>query len=180
MQILVALLLSLSLTQYLSDLEIEALSFDAEEFRKAFNDAQDQPRMVIVVSPTCGHCLQLVSDVQEVLNRQPKSRLRVFVLWEPYMRGDTKTSAQRAASFLADARAAHYWDLWRYGARVFSAQLGIPALEAWDMLTFYKPMLIWKESPPPPTFWMQNRGLQVGTPYSRGALEKELAPWLQP
>ncbi len=173
----VLLLLNLSANQYLSDLEVTPLSFDAEVFREAFNQAADRPRLVVVVSPTCGHCLQLASDVQDVLSRQPQSRLKVFVLWEPYMSGDTRASAQRAASFLADSRVVHYWDLWRYGARVYSAQLGIPAMEAWDMLVFYKPHLVWKESPPEPTFWMQNRGLQIGTPYAKDAFEKEILQW---
>lgn len=179
MHLIPTLLLAFSMTQFVTDIPVTQLPFDAAAFRDAFNRAEDRPRLVIVVSPTCGHCLQMVSDVQDILNRNPSSRIKVFVLWEPYMRGDTNATAQRAAGFLADSRGAHYWDLWRFGARVYSEQLGIPLLEAWDMLAFYKPQLVWKDTPPTPTFWMQNRGLQVGTPYTREGLEKQLAEWIK-
>ena len=58
--------------------------------------------------------------------------------------------------------------------------MGIPTLEAWDMFAFYKPGLLWKDNLPEPTFWLQNRGLEKGTPYSKALLEQEMKPWLNP
>lgn len=47
------------------------------------------------------------------------------------------------------------------------------------MFTFYKPHLTWGGSMPDPTFWMQNRGLKFGQPYSKDALEAQMKDWLQ-
>lgn len=118
-----------------------------------------------------------MSEVQDILNRYPQARIQVFVLWAPFMQQDSRATAQRAAAFLADSRARHFWDLWRFGTRTYAQQLPIPAQDAWDMLTFYQPRLSWREEIPPPTFWMQNRFLKVGTPYSKQALEEELRKW---
>ncbi|UCF36996.1 MAG: hypothetical protein JSU96_19705 [Acidobacteriota bacterium] len=88
-------------------------------------------------------------------------------------------TAQRASAYLRDPRVRHFWDLWKFGSRTFSKQLGIPELDAWDMFTFYKPHLTWGGSMPDPTFWMQNRGLKFGQPYSKDALEAQMKDWLQ-
>ncbi len=118
-----------------------------------------------------------MSEVQEILSRYPQARIRVFVLWAPYLQQDSRQTAQRAAAYIGDSRVRHFWDLWRFGSRVYAEQLPVPLQEAWDMLAFYKPHLVWREGPPPPTFWMQNRGLSAGTPYTKQALEEELRRW---
>ena len=78
---------------------------------------------------------------------------------------------------MTDPRFEHYWDVWRFGSRVYTDQLGLPELDAWDMFTFYKPHLVWNESAPQPTFWMQNRNLSIGRPYKKEDLEAELRNW---
>ena len=53
MHLLLALLAALWLpAQYIADLDLTTLSFDAEAFREAFNSASDRPRLVTVMSPT--------------------------------------------------------------------------------------------------------------------------------
>lgn len=80
---------------------------------------------------------------------------------------------------MPDARVEHFWDLWKFGTRVYSQQLHLPENDAWDMFAFYSPDVIWRDSIPVPTFWMQNRALKVGDPYSKESLEQRLKPWLQ-
>jgi hypothetical protein len=104
----------------------------------------------------------------------------VFLLWAPYLQQDSQATGQRASVYLPDRRVVHFWDLWRFGSRVYADQMGIPPLEAWDMFVFYKPGLLWKDSLPEPTYWLQNRGLKKGTPYNKALLEQELKPWLNP
>ncbi len=48
----VSMVLILFSLQYLRDLEVTPLSFDASGFRQAFNQSQDQCRLVLVMSPT--------------------------------------------------------------------------------------------------------------------------------
>jgi hypothetical protein len=47
-----SVVLALFSVQYLRDLEVTPLSFDAVLFREAFNQTQDRPRLVLVMSPT--------------------------------------------------------------------------------------------------------------------------------
>lgn len=178
MKWLMTLLLGLTSAQYLADLEMVTLSFKAEAFRESFNAAQDRPRLVGVFSPRCGHCLQAVSEVADILKRHPQSRIQVYILWSPFMHVDNKAAAQAATQYIPDSRVKHFWDLWRFASRLYTEQLGLPPEHAWDMWTFYKPQLAWTgETPPPPTFWMQNRALDIGEPYSKEALEKKLEAW---
>lgn len=104
----------------------------------------------------------------------------MYLLWAPYLHSDSQATAQRASVYSPDRRVTHFWDLWRYGSRLYSEEFGIPTLEAWDMFVFYKPGLDWKTNPPKPTFWLQNRGLKKGAAYSKALLEEELKPWLNP
>lgn len=52
MKLLISVYLSLFGAQYLSDLPITPLSFDAREFKQSFNSAADRTRLVVVFSPT--------------------------------------------------------------------------------------------------------------------------------
>jgi thiol-disulfide isomerase/thioredoxin len=161
------------------NVEVTTLSFDARDFRESFNAAADQPRVVGVFSPTCGHCLQACSELQEILKERPEARLKVFLLWAPFMKRDTLPLAQRATGYLPDRRVYHFWDLWKYAAKVYQEQLKIPKGNAWDMFVFYKPHLLWQDSLPEPTFWLQNRGLDVGTPYSQENLKAGIEEWIE-
>lgn len=116
--------------------------------------------------------------MEEILSRHPDARIRVLVLWAPYLQHDSSLTAQRAAAYLSDRRATDFWDLWRFGSRVYSEEFKIPALDAWDMFVFYKPGITWQTEAPTPTFWLQNRHLEQGIPYSKETLEEKLSPWL--
>jgi len=172
-------LLSLLPLQQIADLELAQIPFDGAAFRDAFNNASDQSRLVLVISPTCPNCLQKAADVEDILRRHPEARIRVFVLWAPYMRTDNVSQAQRASQYLTDRRARHFWDLWRFGTRAYSEQFSVPPPYAWNLMTFYKPHLVWRDSPPPPTFWLHALA-DYGPVYTKGALELELRPWVEP
>jgi hypothetical protein len=69
--------------------------------------------------------------------------------------------------------------MWKYGSRNLSPSLRIPVEQAWDMVVFYEPGAIWDEKAPKHSFWMQNRNLKNGTPYSRKGLERKLKKWME-
>lgn len=98
----------------------------------------------------------------------------MLVLWAPYLRTDNQSAAQRATTYLGDSRATHFWDLWRYGSRVYAEQFQYPVTEAWDLYSLYEQGAVWEGKPPPPTNWLQNRQLDHGTPYAPEKLEAEL------
>ena len=178
MKLLLSILLALVPAQYIANLQVTPLAFDAKDLKDAFNIESDKPRIVGIFSPTCGHCLQACSDLQEILSRYPEARVQVFILWAPFLAQDRLNLAQRASAYISDRRVRHFWDLWRFGSRTYSKQLNLPVTDAWDMFALYKPHLVWRDSIPAPTIWMQNRNLKVGTPYEKEGLENELKKWL--
>ncbi len=101
------------------------------------------------------------------------------MLWSPFMRGDTQSTAHRASVYLSDKRVNHFWDLWKFGSRTYAKQLKIPENQAWDIFVFYKPYITWGDSPPEPTFFMQARNLDVGEHYTQDDLEARLRTWLE-
>jgi hypothetical protein len=110
----------------------------------------------------------------------PDARLRVFVVWAPLLQYDSRTRASEASGYLPDSRARHFWDLWNFSTRLYTSQLRFPPEEmAWDVFVLYKPHLVWREAPPEPTAWMQNRGLDHGPPYSKERLAEEFGKWIQ-
>ena len=175
MAILLSLILFATLTQSAPQRPVTPLSFQVKEFKESFNSQQQRPRLVGVFSPTCAHCLQTCSELQEILDRNPDLDLAVFILWGPYMfNRDNQRLAQRATPYLPDTRVQHFWDVWRFAGRTYSDQLEIPEEHAWDMFVFYGPNLKWEEKAPEPTFWMQNRNLEKGDPYDQEALEEKI------
>ncbi len=101
--------------------------------------------------------------------------MKVFALWSPILQRDNQTTAKEASAFLADPRVEHFWDLWGFGLKTYTAQLKYPREEyAWDIFVLYEPKLTWEGQPPDPTLWMQNRNAPLGTKYSQQLLEKEL------
>ncbi len=112
--------------------------------------------------------------MEEVLDKLPNKKLQIFVLWTPLLANDSQLAAQRAAALMPDSRVHHYWDLWSYANKHYAKEFDVPVSEAWDLLAVYKPYLSWSGSLPEPTFWMQRRGLKVGTPFDKDQLEAEL------
>lgn len=52
MLISLSIALSLLAGQFLADLELTPLTFDAKEFKASFNQTKDRIRLVLVFSPT--------------------------------------------------------------------------------------------------------------------------------
>lgn len=163
-----------------SGLQITPLTVQGEPFPSVFNEAEDSARIVGIFSPTCGHCLQACSDFQQILERYPEASIQAYILWAPYSDLDNVGQAKRAAEgYLPDSRVRHFWDIWKFGSRSYSEILRIVPGDAWGVFLFYKLGERWEGKAPKPTFWMQNRSLRVGTPFSEKGFESKLKKWLE-
>ena len=155
------------------------ISFDGKELISAFNASSDRLRVVMVFSPTCGMCLQAASDARRILAKHPEAKLKALVVWTLIRRADSKKAAENASGYLPDARAQHFWDLWKYSGKLYAKQLRFPKkVQAWDIFVMYRPNVLWKETPPRPTTWMQNLHIDHGTKYTPELLEKEIMRWI--
>ncbi len=112
--------------------------------------------------------------MHEILRELPNANVKVYALWAPYLQTDSRAAAGRAAAYLSDSRASHFWDLWKFGSRVYADQFNYPQHEAWDLFVLYRPGILWQGEAPRPTTWFQHRDLPHGTPYTKAALRDEL------
>jgi hypothetical protein len=126
----------------------------AEELRADFNADTGKVRVVMLAAPTCGLCLQGVTEVQNaLLSRESDPRLRPYIVWVPQLGGQEK-DIPAATRFVSDARATHYWDGLRVMMRGYRATLGLSE-DAWDVYLVYGPGARWEgELPPKPDYWM--------------------------
>ncbi len=122
--------------------------------------------------------MKAVVELQQILEKHPDGKIKVMLLWGPLMQTDTSSITRRMMQYIRDERVDNYWDLWRWGYRTYTENLKIPEFEAWDLFIFYEAGKKWEGTPPVPTFWMENRTVEYGPPYSKEAMEAELLKWI--
>jgi hypothetical protein len=151
--------------------QITILTPDGRVFVEEFNVDKEKPRVIGIFSPTCQVCLRSCAEFQQVLKRYPDANIDVSVIWAPYSDADTEKIALRAARYLPDIRATHYWDLWRFVSRSYSPVVRTLEEKTWGMFFFYQPGVVWSDAPPEPWEWLQVKRLVVGTEYSKTLLD---------
>lgn len=122
------------------------------------------PRVLLVVSPTCGNCVRGATVVlDDVVARIGARDLRVYVVWLPVLDEDNEAAARASASRFHDPRVRHYWDRTDAFGLALGRVLAIPASRfepgrahgiAWDVYLVYPRSTPWDATIPTPRFWM--------------------------
>lgn len=87
-------------------------------------------------------------------------RLRVYVVWEPMLPGDSQKVAKGAMRLLPDSRVTHFWIGNQTIAKAFKKALGFKERMAWDVYIAYSAKTIWGDDLPiHSTFMHQLRGV---------------------
>ena len=96
-----------------------------------------------------------------VLARFNGDDLRVYVVWTPVLREDNLAAAGKSVAYVADDRAAHYWDQDKSLGFSFGKRVTLPRKRelAWDVYFVFDQQADWTEFPPEPVFWMHQLGL---------------------
>jgi hypothetical protein len=117
------------------------------DIRSAFNAAQDDVRVLLLLSPTSTVCLQGASAAESILENFPGQPIRVFVVWEPVLVTDLTSPASAALKRIPDLRASQYWDK----ERLISHSMGEHDRHSvvWDHIGIYPPSVLWTDRPPP-------------------------------
>jgi hypothetical protein len=131
------------------------ISDSLDPLKAAFNSAHDVSRLVILVSPTCGFCLQGASAVFEIVQGLgPESKLAVFVVWIDMLPADNGEAARRQAARMPDPRITHFHDGTKRAGSAIAMAMGARDRVAWDMYLVYPPGIFWEAAAPKPQAWV--------------------------
>src|SRR5262245_19441670 len=135
-----------------------------DALRAAFNAAADQPRLLLLLSPSCSVCLRGASAVDDILRATPQ-RGRVFIVWEPVLASDLVPPTTGTLARVSDPRAAQYWDPDRAVSQLLIAvgranpdwvrpedreRLADDDFIIWDTVVTFPPGSRWESAPPAP------------------------------
>lgn len=81
-----------------------------ELLKHAFNAAANQPRILVLLSPTGGTCVRGASALQRILDEVTEPQLWVFIVWEPVLRSDVVGPTSLVLGRVRDLRARQFWD----------------------------------------------------------------------
>jgi len=129
-----------------------------DELFEKFNETSDSVKILAVLSPTCGPCL----EGYELVKSQFKDRNRKltgFVIWLPMLENDDEQNASLQAGNLMDGRIFHSWDGEIRAGLAYAKSLGLACPPAWDVYLIYSRNAKWEfDLPPTPIFWMHQLG----------------------
>jgi hypothetical protein len=122
--------------------------------RATFNADAGKARVLMVVSPTCGTCLEGASEVsKQVAQINQGKTVPLYVMWVP-RRGGREKDVPSATRVIADTSAHEYWDGGDLLGMDYKQVLGWRG-NAWDLYMVYGPKAQWTGNlPPVPDFFM--------------------------
>jgi hypothetical protein len=108
------------------DLPYAVLDKALQPLRRDFEDADGKVRLVGIVAPTCGECIQdaVVID-EQLLPAIPGEEFEVFLVWVCAVSPDVEVRTRALAERFADPRIRHYWDGSGRIARAFGRHAGL-------------------------------------------------------
>lgn len=122
--------------------------------RAAFNADAGKVRVLMLVSPTCGACLNGASEVSgQIAEINNGKDVPLYVLWVPRSGGQEK-DVPSATRVVTDSFARQYWDGDDLLGIEYRQVLGWRD-NAWDVYLLYSPRARWEGNlPPAPDFFM--------------------------
>lgn len=149
-----------------------------------FNGDADRPRIVALLSPTCGGCIHGAQALlTEAVNAYPSEDLSFFVVWQPMLQSDNEDAARQIAMMFTDRRVEQYWDPDRRTGIAFSrdafpnalcellpqiaedspirphiersAETDPASRPMWDFAAFYPAGIRWGDTPPLPSSFIR-------------------------
>jgi hypothetical protein len=108
------------------DLPYAVLDKAFQPLRRDFEDADGKVRLVGIVAPTCGECIDDAAAIdQRLLPAIPGEDFEVFLIWVCVVPPDVDVRARALAEKYADPRIRHYWDGTGRIGRSFGRHVGL-------------------------------------------------------
>jgi hypothetical protein len=147
---------------------------DLSPLREAFNEYQDQQRLMILASPSCSTCCDLLETIRESWIPASSDRAVILVFQQVYPKDDAALACthlrglpkDRVRAFIDEQRMAASW----------MTQGCLPLGVGRHLVMVFAPGLEWRDQDPVPSAWCHAmRGLD-GKHRIEG---KDLALWLE-
>ncbi len=148
---------------------IISLDRSLEPLIERFNADRDKPRVVAIVSATCGACVAGAIAVNEsVVTAYPSADVSISIVWIDILVRDDYAAAQRMANIFNDPRVRQFHDPNGLVGDAFAKGL-LDQPPAWDIYLLYAatPQQLWVDYPPKPTDWMHQIGFRAADPARR-------------
>ncbi len=163
----------------LAELAMVSLEESLDPFIDRFNAAVDKTRVVALVSPTCGGCVEGARAVQKsIIEAYPNADLSVHIIWEPMLASDNERQARRSSIIFPGSGVHQYYDANRRSGRAYLDDLfpnyrddiagSVPADHPvqrycipgesgplWDLYAVYPPGATWGKTTPRPAAWVK-------------------------
>jgi hypothetical protein len=140
------------------------------------------PRLLFLLSPTCEICLRGADLMAEAVVSASDAGFKAYVVWLPVLSADTPRVARRALGrFPTDPRVFHFWDAELALSTAYHQVLELDRRKhrvAWDLYLLYAPGVVWREAPPPPSFWMHQLFVEDVPELDAEILRRELEAML--
>lgn len=149
-----------------SEARIISLEHSLEPLIERFNADRDKPRVLAIVSATCGACVSGALAVNEaVVTAYPSADISVLIIWIDILPSDTLVAASRVAGIFDDRRVQQFHDPNGLVGEAFAQGL-LERPPAWDMYLIYAaaPRQLWADAPPAPKNWMHQLAGGVADP----------------
>jgi hypothetical protein len=120
--------------------------------------------------------LRGASAFQELLEEQPGTNVRVFVIWEPVLPSDLFAPSTSSLKRISDQRVSQYWDK----PRLVSHSMGETDHNSivWDYVAVYELGKLWDKARPEPAY-SDNPVVDV-IDETRTAIRQQLTPRPKP
>ena len=129
---------------------------DFASLQKVFNQDKSSVRLVALLSPSCGYCIKGCRYMRKILDEVQDERLKMYVVWEPMLSGDSQKLAERMSRKAEDPRLVFQaWDQERVTGKIWQDAMHLGGI-AWDVYFLYGAGVEWGDNgPSQPDYWQQ-------------------------
>ena len=127
-----------------------------ESLKERFNTDHEKIRFLAVLSPTCPLWRDKGARAVHgnVFEKYPDADVSASIVWLPILKKDTFDATIPSVKFLSDSRIQHFYNNNKMVGKAIADSVGWAGHVAWDIYLFYRPFVIWTETPPKPIYWM--------------------------
>jgi hypothetical protein len=132
---------------------VTVLGTEVDALREAFNAAEDRPRVIALLSPTCPRCAESSEAILRALENAPDGvEPTVFVVWLEVFAVDDADACRDAMGRFAGTPVQGFVDDLRVAGRTLTRGR-LPIGVARHLFLWYEPGKTWGSGPPAPTGW---------------------------